>query len=236
MLAAAKAKPELVAQVVPSPFGLKGQAVMAELIEGGFLGELREVQVFGMNAALADPATLLSWRQDTALSGFNMLTLGIIHETLLRWAPPPVRLLAQVHAFIPSRIDAESGVHRQVGTPDSAQVLAVLANGARATYHFSGVTRFGQQSAIQLFGSEGVLSYDLLTDRIRGANAKNAVGGVRLDELPEIPIPPEKTGGWRSGGGVCRGHSARNADSVHGFRHGSGLHGVHGGGSVAAVG
>src|ERR1700682_3958824 len=40
MLAAATARPELVAQVVPSPFGLKGQAVMAELIEGGFLGEL----------------------------------------------------------------------------------------------------------------------------------------------------------------------------------------------------
>ena len=69
-----------------------------------------------------------------------MLTLGILHETLLRWVPPPVRVLAQVHAFIPTRIDPESGVRRPVGTPDSVQVLAVLENGARAVYHFSGVT------------------------------------------------------------------------------------------------
>ncbi len=197
MFAAAQARPQLVTQVVPSPFGLKGHRVMAELLQAGYLGELREVQVVGLNAALADPAAPLSWRQDAALSGFNMLTLGIVHETLLRWAPPPVRVLAQVHAFIPSRIDAESGVRRPVGTPDSVQVLAVLQNGARATYHFSGMTPFGQQLAVHLYGSEGVLCYDLLSDWIRGANRRDAPKGVRLDELPEIPIPKEKAGGWR---------------------------------------
>ena len=82
------------------------------LIEDGFLGDLREVRVYSFNAALADPAAPLSWRQDAALSGYNMLTLGIVHETLLRWAPPPVRVLAQVHAFLPSRIDPQSGVRR----------------------------------------------------------------------------------------------------------------------------
>src|SRR5205823_872460 len=55
MLAAAQAHPELVTQVVPSPFGLKGDQVMRELIQGGYLGELREVQVFGLNGAVADP-------------------------------------------------------------------------------------------------------------------------------------------------------------------------------------
>src|SRR5438552_1245214 len=110
MLAAANAHPELVTQVVPSPFGLKGDAFMRELIQAGYLGELREVQVFGLNGAVADPAAPLSWRQDAALSGFNMLTLGIVHETLLRWAPPPVRVLAQAHAFVSTRIDPQGGV------------------------------------------------------------------------------------------------------------------------------
>src|SRR5947209_20609379 len=64
---------------------------------------------------------LLSWRQDAALSGYNMLTLGILHETLLRWVPPPVHVLAQVHAFISKRIDPESGVSRAVGTPDRSE-------------------------------------------------------------------------------------------------------------------
>src|SRR6185312_12991758 len=120
-------------------------------IESGFLGELREAQVYSLNAALADPAAPLSWRQDLGLSGFNMLTLGIVHETLMRWVPPPVRVLAQVHAHLPSRIDPQSGVRRPVGTPDSVQVLAVLEGGARVSYHLSGVTPYGPSAGIRLY-------------------------------------------------------------------------------------
>jgi predicted dehydrogenase len=197
MWAAARRHARLVAQVVPSPYGLKGHDVMAELIHGGFLGELREVFVYSLNNALADPASPLSWRQDLALSGYNMLTLGIIHETLLRWAPPPIRVLAQVHAFISSRIDPESGVRRAVGTPDSVQALAVLENGARAVYQFSGVTPFGQGAGIALYGTEGVLHYDLIADRIRGATRQRGAAPIAADELPEIPIPADKARDWR---------------------------------------
>jgi predicted dehydrogenase len=196
MLAAARQRPELVTQIVPSPYGLKGDVIMRELLESGFLGELREVQVFGFSGALADPATALSWRQDVALSGFNMLSLGILHETLLRWAPPPAQVMAQVHAFIPSRIDPESGVRRPVGTPDSVQVLAVLENGARAVYHFSGVTPLGQGMGIHLYGTEGVLHYNIMTDRIRGVS-RRARHAARTEELEEIPVPTEKALSWR---------------------------------------
>jgi predicted dehydrogenase len=197
MLAAAQAAPQLVTQVVPSPLGLQGNDVMRELIQGGFLGELREVQVFGLNAALADPAAPLSWRQDAALSGYNMLSLGIVHETLLRWVPPPVRVLAQVHAFVPTRTDPESGVRLAVGTPDSVQVLTVLENGARASYHFSGVVGLGQHTGIHLYGTEGVLHYYLQDDRIFGASRQRGDSHGQLADLKEIPIPPEKAGRWR---------------------------------------
>ncbi len=197
MLAAARAHPKLVAQIVPSPFGFRGQEVMAELVRAGFVGELRQAQVWHRGAALADPAAPLSWRQDAALSGFNALTLGILHETLLRWAPRPTRVLAQVHAFIGSRIDPESGVRRPVGTPDSVQVLAVLENGARAVYDFSGVTPFGQGMGIALYGSEGCLVYDLGADRIRGAGRTRAPTAAGGDGLEEIPIPEDKARGWR---------------------------------------
>src|SRR6516225_5842459 len=59
MLEASRSHPQLVTQVVPSPYGLKGHDVMSELIAGGYLGELREVHVFSLNAALADPAAPL---------------------------------------------------------------------------------------------------------------------------------------------------------------------------------
>jgi predicted dehydrogenase len=189
--------PRLVAQIVPSPFGFRGDAVMREWLEAGRLGELREVQVFSFGPALADPASALSWRQDAALSGYNMLALGILHETLMRWVPQPTEVRAQVQAHIPSRIDPESGVRRPVGTPDSVQVLAQLTNGACATYHLSAVTPFGLASGIHLYGSKGALQYDLLTDRIRGASADlgNAPGAA--SELSEIPIPPERARSWQ---------------------------------------
>jgi predicted dehydrogenase len=188
MLRAAGRHPNLVAQVVPSPFGLRGDRVMRELIEAGFLGDLREYQVTAFTDALADAAAPLSWRQDENLSGLNMLTLGIVHETLLRWLPPPVRVLAQAHAFIPTRIDPESGVRRPVGTPDSVQVLTVLPTGARGSYHFSGVTPAGQGTTVRLYGSRGMLEYDLAADRILGTQ-----GGP----VAEIPVPPEQAGAWR---------------------------------------
>lgn len=192
MLAAALKQPKLVTQIVPSPFGLKGQRVMRELLDAGYLGELREASVGGLNAALADPASPISWRQDAGLSGFNMLTLGIVHETFLRWGPAPVRVMAQVHAHIPSRVDPQSGVLRPVGTPDSVQALVVLEGGARGTYHFSGVAPYGQRAWIDLYGSEGALHYDLLAERVFGVNRASG-----KKEMEEIAIPKEKEGGWR---------------------------------------
>jgi predicted dehydrogenase len=197
MLKAAARAPHLVTQLVPSPFGLHGHDVVVELIEQGYLGEVREVHAWSLNGALADPATPLSWRQDALLSGVNMLALGILHETLLRWLPPPVRVLGQAHAFIESRIDPESGVRRAVETPDSVQVLAVLEDGVRAVYHLSGVTPYGQSAGVRLYGSGGVLHYDLLADRLYGASRTRGDRPGTTEEMREIPIPPERARSWQ---------------------------------------
>jgi predicted dehydrogenase len=197
MLDASRRHSNLVAQIVPSPFALKGDRVVRDMINAGYLGDLRDVQVSWLNAALADPVAPLSWRQDAALSGYNTLALGIVHETVLRWAPKPVRVLAQAHAFIPTRIDPESGVRRPVGTPDHVQVLAILEGGARAIYQCSGVAPFGQKGEIWLVGSDGVIVYDALTDRIYGCTGQTGRQGATARELDKIPIPADKEGGWR---------------------------------------
>jgi predicted dehydrogenase len=113
----------------------------------------------------------------------------------MRWVPQPVRVLAQVHAFIPSRLDPEGGVRRMVGTPDSVQVLSVLANGVRAIYQFSGVTPFGGGLAIRLLGSDGVLHYDLGADTLYGLSRAERDQGQT--EPREIAVPPDQRGGWR---------------------------------------
>ncbi|MFO0807297.1 MAG: Gfo/Idh/MocA family oxidoreductase [Gemmataceae bacterium] len=189
MLAASKGHPTLVAQVVPSPFGLTYDAHVRKLIADGYLGEVREVEVVGRNGALADPSAPLSWRQDAALSGLNMLALGILHETLLRWIPQPSRVAAEARAAIPMRVDP-AGIRRQVGTPDIVHVIASNDDGVSTTYQLSGVTRFGGGMWIKLYGSEGFLHYDLATDQLYGQSAHDSA-------LREIEVPASQRGQWR---------------------------------------
>jgi predicted dehydrogenase len=190
MLAASKKHGDLVCQVVPSPFGFRAHRVLLDLLRSGFIGDLREVVVFATGDQLADTETPISWRQVRELSGLNMLTLGIVHETVMRWVPQPVRVLAQVRAFVGDRLDPATGLRRRVGTPDSVQVLAALEGGAHAVYHVSGVARFGMGTQVHLYGSEGALRYELTPeDRLFGARRGEA--GLR-----EIEIPPDKSMGW----------------------------------------
>jgi predicted dehydrogenase len=72
------------------------------------------------------------------------------------------------------------------------QVLTTLANGARASYHFSGVVPFAR-GVIYLHGSNGALCYDFLADQIHGASK---AAGSRLADLAEIPIPPDQARAW----------------------------------------
>jgi predicted dehydrogenase len=130
--------PSLTAMVVPSPYGLIGDPFVRTLIAEGYLGLLHEVHVTGLSSDLADPASPLGWRQMTKYSGFNMLTLGILHESVMRWTPPVRRVVGSVSKLIPTRIDPETGQSAKVGTADSVQVLTSYRGGARGTYRRGG--------------------------------------------------------------------------------------------------
>jgi predicted dehydrogenase len=190
MLDRSRESPELTAMVVPSPYGLTGDAFLRQLIGEGFLGPLREVHVTGLSTELADPATPLSWRQMTKYSGFNMLTLGILHETALRWTPPVVKVLARASKLVPLRTNPETGQKERVGTPDSVHVLSTQKDGSVGVYHLSGVVLHDPTLRIALYGASGTLVYDLLRDEIRGARAGEP-------ELRPLPIPDALRGGWR---------------------------------------
>lgn len=205
MFATSQQHPELVCQLVPSPLGLEVHQTVLDLIDSGYLGDLREAIVIATSDLYADAHQPLHWRQVAELSGVNALTLGIVHETLIRWTPDPVRVLAQVEAFTPQRVDQVSGAERRVGTPDSVQVLTILDGGARGLYHVSGVARFGPGTHIHLYGSAGTIKVQLTPSAmILAARAGDLA-------LQEISIPPEKLGGWRVEAdfiGAIRGENA----------------------------
>ena len=181
--------PSLTAMVVPSPYGLTGEAFVRSLIADGFLGELRELHVQSTSSDLADAETPMTWRQMTRYSGFNSLTVGILYETVLRWVAPANRVLAYASKLVPDRLDPELGKVVRVGTPDSLQILTIQEDGSCGLYRFSAAVWHEKGMSVALYGSEGTLVYDLLRDEIRGARKTE-------DDLKLLPIPDEMKGGW----------------------------------------
>ncbi len=179
----------LVAMLVPSPFGLKGDRVMRSLIADGYLGEVREIYVRGLTPALADADAPLHWRQRADLSGVNILALGILNETTQRWFGRAESVVAQTSLFVARRKDPLTGDLADADIPDSVAVLARMASGAQCVYHLSGHARQAGSLRIEAYGSAGTLVYDLAGDTIHGAQSGDSA-------LAEIPIPAELAGGW----------------------------------------
>jgi predicted dehydrogenase len=183
---AARQHPDLVAQVVPSPFTLRVDTTVKRLLAEGYLGELLAVNVRDGSAFLNRDSPL-HWRQDTDLSGVNIMTLGIWYEALMRWVGDASRVAAMGKTFVRMRRDA-SGTLRPARVPEHLDVIADLACGAQAHFQISAATGLARGPEAWLFGSEGTLRF-----------AENKLyGGRRGDsELREIDISAEQAGAWR---------------------------------------
>ena len=191
MVAAAQAHPDRIAMLVPSPFGLECDAEVSQMLHHDFVGELREVVVIGADDQFHDYTKFLHWRQDAAISGVNVLTLGILHETVSRWIPQPTRVIAQTQTFEPSRPNPHGDGDLRVTVPDSVQVLTQYAGGASGVYHFSGITVGGPGKQIHLYGALGTIKV------IFGEHDQVYVARSGDKQLRLVTIPPEKLGGWR---------------------------------------
>ena len=191
MKEAAEAHPNQVAMLVPSPFGLECDPEVGGLLYGNLIGDLREIVVVGADDQFHDYSKFLHWRQDSTISGINVLTLGILHETVSRWVPQPTRVFAQTQTFEPVRPNPNGPGDLKVTVPDSVQVLTQYANGARGIYHFSGMTLLGPGKQIVLYGSLGTIKI------LFGEHDRIYYGRTLDKEFREIQIPAEKLGGWR---------------------------------------
>lgn len=190
MLEKAQAHPNLITQIVPSPFTLRVDRTIQDLLADGYIGDFYAMTVRGITPGFADPEAPLHWRQRQDLSGLNILTMGIWYEAVVRWVGPAARVFARTRIYTPQRRDPETGVTATVDVPDHVDIVADLACGAQATYEFSAVCGLAPASGAWLFGNKGTLHYDQASDKL--------FGGRRGDKaLQEIAIAPEKAGKWR---------------------------------------
>jgi len=190
MLAASQARPDLVAQIVPSPLGLECGATVARLLSDGFLGDVREFVVLGVTDSMWDESQPAHWRQDSTISGRNMLALGILHETVLRWLPQPERVFADT-ALFSQRSTAPDAAAQHVDIPDVVHALTQLPGGARGVYHLSGVALFGPPLQVHLYGSRGTIKVEF------GESERVWIGQAGETKLHVLEIPAAERGGWR---------------------------------------
>lgn len=189
MLAASRANPHLVTQIVPSPFTFKVDRTVQDLLGNGYLGDLLSVDLRATMPGFVEKDGPLQWRHDRALSGYNIMTMGIWYEALIRWVGYTTKVSAMTRVVAKQRRDAD-GALKPVSIPDHVDVLAELAMGGQAHMAFSAVTGLGASGDIWLFGSEGTLHWNQASQTLRG--------GRRGDkELAALDIPAEKQGGWR---------------------------------------
>jgi predicted dehydrogenase len=190
MLEASRRAPELVAQLVPAPHTLEVDSTLTELVADGRLGEVLAVEIQAtQQPRFADPSEPLHWRQDVALSGHNILNMGIWYEAMVRWLGPARRVMAVGKVAVPRRRDA-TGAWRDVDIPDHVDILANLARGAVARLRFSAIAALGPAAEAWIFGSDGTVRLE--------ADARRLWAGRRGETaLREVPIAPERRIGWR---------------------------------------
>ena len=190
MLAAARRKPHLVSQIVPSPLTFKVDATIKECVASGYLGDVLAIEVRVTQDRFVDTESTLNWRQNRDLSGHNILTMGIWYEAMMRWVGPASKVVAVAKVCVRQRRD-DSGDLQVVTVPDHVDILCEMACGAQAHMRFSTVTGLAPGSEVWLYGSEGTL-------RLEGPPSLTPYNGRRGDgHLMEISIPPEKQGKWR---------------------------------------
>jgi predicted dehydrogenase len=184
MLATSLAHPELVAMVVPSPL-LWADRTIERLLADGVAGRLR-----GASAVWSERwahGSRLHWRQQVELSGSNVMSLGIVYETMARWLGHAIAVQAAAHVFEPVKVRADGG-RVTVGVPDQLSLVAEFPGPLLATLEMSTGAAFDER-VVHLRGTGGAVRVDFSSSRIELATGAE---GYR-----PVEVRPGEAGEWR---------------------------------------
>jgi predicted dehydrogenase len=183
MLDATERHPAQVTMLCPPPTGMKHGSYFEKLLREGAIGKIYHFSLRAMNTQWADASAPAHWRQKVEVSGNNIMSVGIYGEVLGRFLGDAVSLSAQGHVFIADRQGYT------VRVPDTLQVLGEWPDSILGTLQWSGVAHNAGNEQLDIFGSQGRLTYDFNTDEILCARAGDAAATV-------LTVPPESVREW----------------------------------------
>ncbi len=191
MLQASYKHPECVAQIVPSPFTLHADLTLLHMLDNHEIGTPQFFRYEYHAPPTVPMGETLQWRRNKKYNGGNIMTLGIIYESLLRWFGSAEWVNAHAEVINNRAIDPDTGEEVEVAIPDYLSVQTKMANGMLGSLFFHELSGQSPNSSIKIFGDKGYFHLDFET------NGKLYLSKGPGGELKEVKIPPEQAGKWR---------------------------------------
>ena len=191
MLQASYKHPECIVQIVPSPFTLHADQTLLGLLDAKEIGTPRFFRFEYHAPPLMAPGDKLHWRRNVKNSGSNIMALGLIYESLLRWFGPAQWLNAHAEVINNRAVDPETGGEIDVEIPDYLSVQMKMSNGIMGSLFLHELSTQPTKSSVVIFGDQGALYLDY---EVGGGLFKSKGPGAKKTE---IRIPPQEAGGWR---------------------------------------
>jgi len=176
MLAASKRYPELVTMLCPPPMGMRADLLVKKLLAEDYIGRAHHVRLQSFASTYLDPDAPPHWRQRIEISGLHVLTLGIYVEVLQRWLGDIDGVFAREKIIQPIRQGYE------IIIPDLLTVLCAFDNGAEGVLEFSGIDTLAPSDRLEIYGSNGTLTYDFGSDVVQAGKVGDR--GLHVVELP----------------------------------------------------
>lgn len=175
MVTATNTHPQQVAMVCPSPFRVRWERTIRDLLTSERFGRLLSVNVISANSANCDPDQI-SWRERCDFSGLNILQVGIYAETLNAWCGEYESLAATTSIAFNKR-DAQ-GRPFEIQIPQTVSITGTLRGEIPCTEFHTGLATGFERAEILLCGSVATCRVDLLSQQIVLHFAASSTGEV----------------------------------------------------------
>ena len=187
MLAASLARPDRVAMLVPGPFSFFADRAVQRLIRDGSIGTPRTFRATWAGAVAATGHD--QWRRERRFSGNNVMTLGILYESVARWLGQATEVGAVLENFVPWQAGPDGG-RVPADIADHAIVIARFPGNVVGTFEVSACAHFTPPNAVSIHGDEGSLLVDL------GAQQVSLARPAASSPVP-VEITAAERGTWR---------------------------------------
>ena len=190
MWEAAQKYPHLTTNICAPPHYMRADKVIRRMLGEGYVGQPLNVVVQSFSDSYADPKAPRHWRQESSVSGYNTLDVGMMIEVMQRWLGYAKRVTALEKTVYLTRPAPDGSGDAPVERPDTLTAVAELENGALATLLFSGVARHAKDAnRFEIYGTEGTIRYLQGSDTMLAGKAGDA-------DLKPVEVSPAEAREW----------------------------------------